>query len=82
MNSCSSRSSRRWNAWIDGKRRFAHTDRADFLGLHQRDFEQRAELLRERRRGHPSGGAASGDDHFLYDWRFHSDLFWINDSGD
>src|SRR5262245_34920263 len=43
--------------------RFTHTDGADFLGLHQRDLEQLAEMRRQRDRGHPAGGAAAGNNH-------------------
>jgi hypothetical protein len=44
-------------------RRFTDTDDADLGRLDQRDREPWAEHARQRGRGHPPGGAATGDDH-------------------
>ena len=43
-------------------RRLAHTDDADLGRFDQRDRQSRPQHARQRGRGHPSGGAASGND--------------------
>ena len=43
--------------------RFADAHGADLVGFDQRDVEQLAQRLRQRRGHHPAGGAAAGDDH-------------------
>jgi hypothetical protein len=49
-----------------GDRRLAHADDADLGGLDQRDGQSRPHDARQRRRGHPAGGAAARDDHRPY----------------
>jgi hypothetical protein len=44
----------------DGRLAYAHG--ADLVGFDQGDVEHLAERARERRRGHPAGRAAAGDD--------------------
>jgi hypothetical protein len=51
--------------------RLAHAHRANLIGLHQRDVEQGAQLLREHGRHCPAGGAASGDDDAFYGLSMH-----------
>ena len=50
-------------------RRLAHADRADLLGLDQRDLADLLQGRAERRRGHPACGAAA-QDHNLADRSF------------
>src|SRR5687768_1412451 len=45
-----------------GERGLAYAHRADLLGLDQRDVEQAAQLLRQRRRRAPARGAAPRND--------------------
>jgi hypothetical protein len=45
-------------------RGFAHADGADFLGFHQPDRIGSVQHFRQRRGGHPAGGAAAHDHNF------------------
>ena len=42
-------------------RRLAYANRADLIGFDEADIEDLAHRLRQQRRSHPAGGAASGD---------------------